>query len=65
MDIHTSLPGPLLGRLRRTYRTNFFVETGTCHGDTAELAAVMFDRVFTCEIDPERCTGCTLAQILL
>lgn len=52
MRIDTSLPGSLLGPLRRKYRSNFFVETGTCHGDTAELAAVMFDRVFTCELDP-------------
>lgn len=52
MKIETNIIGPLVARLRRQFRINYFVETGTCHGDTAELAAIMFDKVFTCEIDP-------------
>jgi hypothetical protein len=53
MNIHSNIIGPLIGRLRRQFRIRYFVETGTCHGDTAELAALMFDKVFTCEIDPD------------
>ena len=52
MKIHSNIPGPAVGYLRRKFRLNYFVETGTCHGDTAELGAITFDQVFTCEIDP-------------
>jgi hypothetical protein len=52
MKICSNIPGPVVGYLRRKFRINYFVETGTAHGDTAELAAVIFDQVFTCEIDP-------------
>ena len=51
MKIQTNLPGPTLARLRRQYRLNYFVETGAGHGNTTELAALYFDKVFTCEID--------------
>ncbi|MHC4867501.1 MAG: hypothetical protein ACYTEX_25795, partial [Planctomycetota bacterium] len=44
---------PLLARLRRQWGIKSFVETGTAYGDTAELAAMMFDEVRTCEIDPQ------------
>jgi len=54
MEIHSNIPGPLVSRLRRQYRLDFFVETGTNRGDTAELAAIYFDVVFTCEINPDR-----------
>lgn len=51
MKINTNIPGPLVNYLRRKWRLNFFVETGTCHGDTTELAAIMFDHVWSCDID--------------
>ena len=51
MQINSNIPGPLLSRLRRKYRLDFFVETGTNQGNTTELAAIYFDVVFTCEID--------------
>lgn len=51
MKISSNIPGPLVHRLRRKWRINFFVETGTCHGDTTELAAIMFDQVWSCDID--------------
>ena len=51
MKISSNIPGPLVNRLRRKWRINFFVETGTCHGDTTELAAIMFDQVWSCDID--------------
>jgi len=52
MEIHSSIIGPTLTKLRMQFGIKNFVETGTCHGDTAELGALIFDRVFTCEIDP-------------
>ncbi len=52
MRIHSNVPGPLLARLRRQHHLDFFVETGSAYGDTAELAAIMFDRVWSCDIDP-------------
>lgn len=52
MEISSNILGPQVAYLRRKWRLNYFVETGTAHGDTAELAAVCFDKVFTCEIDP-------------
>lgn len=51
MVINSNIPGPLVHRLRRKWRINFFVETGTGHGDTTELAAIMFDQVWSCDID--------------
>ena len=51
MQIHSNIHGPTVAELRRKYRLNYFVETGTAGGDTTELAAIYFDRVFTCEID--------------
>lgn len=51
MKISSNLPGPLVHRLRRKWRINFFVETGTAYGDTTELAAIMFDQVWSCDID--------------
>lgn len=50
MKISTNLPGPLLSRYKNSH--SLFVETGTAHGDTTELAAVMFDEVWSCDIDP-------------
>ncbi len=52
MKISTNIPGPLVHYLRRKWRINFFVETGTAYGDTAELAAIIFDQVWSCDIDP-------------
>lgn len=52
MKIHSNIPGPLVHYLRRKWRINFFIETGTAHGDTTELAAIMFDEVWSCDIDP-------------
>ena len=51
MEIRSNMPGPLLSRVRREFRLDFFVETGTAAGHTTELAAIYFDVVFTCEID--------------
>lgn len=51
MQINSNIPGPLVHRLRRKWRINFFVETGTSHGDTTELAAIMFDQVWSCDIN--------------
>ncbi len=53
MKISSNIPGPLIRRLQRKWHTKFFVETGTAHGDTAELAAVLFDRVWSCDINAE------------
>lgn len=53
MKIETNLPGPVVAKLRREFRINYFFETGTAKGDATELAAIMFDKVFTCDIDPE------------
>lgn len=53
MQINTNLPGPVVSKLRREFRINYFFETGTSKGDATELAAIMFDKVFTCDIDPE------------
>lgn len=52
MEIRSSIIGPLVERLRRQLHLTCFVESGTCFGDTAELAAIAFDEVYTCEIDP-------------
>lgn len=52
MKINSNIPGPLVHRLRRRWRINFFVETGTSYGDTTELAAIMFDQVWSCDLDP-------------
>ena len=50
--IHTNFPGQLVARLKQAHQLEYFVETGTAHGDTAELAAIAFDRVWSCDIDP-------------
>ncbi|KKN14991.1 hypothetical protein LCGC14_0990500 [marine sediment metagenome] len=51
MRIHSNFPRPLLEQFRQQHQVNFFVETGTLHGDTAELAAMMFDQVWSCDIN--------------
>ena len=51
MKIHSNIPGPLVHNLRRKHRINFFVETGTAGADTTELAAIMFDQVWSCDLD--------------
>ncbi len=53
MQINTNLPGPVVARLRREFRINYFFETGTSKGDATELAAIMFDKVFTCDVDAD------------
>ncbi len=53
MRIHSNMFGPLLSQIRRQRQFNFFVETGTLHGDTTELAAIAFDRVWSCDVDPK------------
>ena len=60
MKIETNLPGPIVAKLRREFRLNYFLETGTAKGDAAELAAIMFDKVFTCDIDPEAIRAASL-----
>ncbi len=52
MQIRTNLPGAVLAQLKRKYNLSYFVETGTAHGDTTELAAMIFDKVWSCDIDP-------------
>jgi hypothetical protein len=50
--IHTNFPGPLVARLKQEHGLEYFVETGTAHGDATELGAIAFDRVWSCDIDP-------------
>lgn len=40
--------------LRNRYLTRDFVETGTCDGRTAQFASLIFDRVWTIEVDPAK-----------
>lgn len=51
MKIHSNFPGSVLSNLRRQYELDFFVETGTAQGDTTELAANVFDWVWSCDVD--------------
>jgi hypothetical protein len=51
MKINTNLPGHLIRQLRAEYHLPNFVETGTGGGDTTELAAIMFDAVWSCDIE--------------
>lgn len=50
--------------LKERYGLTSFVETGTYHGDTTASMADVFEKVFTCEINPDyqyiakkRCAG--------
>jgi len=52
MKVDCNLPGPLVSKFRRELKIGMFIETGTGGGDTTELAAMAFDRVLSCEIDP-------------
>ena len=54
VQVSSNIPGPLLASLRRKYRFDVFVETGTAAGHTTELAAVMFDRVYTVELSKQQ-----------
>lgn len=51
--ISSNIPGPIVTDLRRKWKLKSFVETGTFEGHTTELAAVVFDEVWTCDIDPD------------
>lgn len=53
-EIHSNFPIALMLGLRDTFGLQRFVETGTCWGGTASLAALAFPRVDTVEIMPER-----------
>jgi hypothetical protein len=44
----------LVTSLRNRFRPRYFVETGTGGGQTARNAAVMFEHVWSIEVDPER-----------
>jgi hypothetical protein len=54
IELGSKLNPALAMRLRKDYGLKCFVETGTNHGATAELAALMFEEVLTCELFPER-----------
>lgn len=56
MNIHTNLPGQLLAQLKDRHLLKSFVEAKTASGDTTELAAIVFDQVWSCDIDPRRTT---------
>jgi len=49
----TNLPVAVVEELQRQFDLSYFVETGTGGGDTSEIAASRFDKIFTCEIDSE------------
>ena len=57
-DAHNLFTGAvnwfLVTSLRNRFRLKYFVETGAGGGHTARNAAVMFERVWTIEVDPER-----------
>ena len=46
-------PYELMIKLRDFGNCKNFVESGTCHGTTAEWAARHFQKVYTCEISKE------------
>lgn len=51
MRIHTNIPGPLISQLKKKWGLEYFVETGTAYGDATELASLIFEKVWSCEID--------------
>lgn len=52
-EVFNGIPPELMIRLKDKYKLSTFVETGTSTGNTTNLAAKYFDKVFTCEIDKE------------
>jgi hypothetical protein len=48
-----TIPIPLMRDLRDRYHLQQFVETGTYQGASALKALAYFDRVITCDLDPE------------
>lgn len=48
-EIVSNFPGWLMVQLRNKYNLQYFVETGTCFGYTAQMAAMCFGRVWTIE----------------
>lgn len=54
MSALTNLPVPLALQYRDRHGIKTFVETGTAGGHTAELAANLFEQVYSVEVDKER-----------
>ncbi len=55
--IDSNIPRSIVMNLQRKWKIKSFVETGTLYGDTTELAAVVFDEVWSCDIDPQMITN--------
>ena len=48
--VFSGIPQELALNIKKVNKIDFFIETGTCYGETAAWAASVFEKVFTVEL---------------